>query len=230
MKKEIEILQKIEKLPNPKHLNPLPNWADPWIIQRLLNEGHLRASDTALDAQGAISAAIFLEISDSGYKILNNMGRDHTFMDKEFGRQSYNPHDRGEYQEGLVFVIMPFKGDEMDDVYSAIKDECSRIGLVAKRVDENTGSGMIIKEITDLIERAEFIICDLTKERPNVYYELGYAHGVGNEGSDILLIAKQGSEIHFDIGALRVREYRSTEELRRIVNVNLRKMIEETRN
>ena len=68
----------------------------------------------------------------------------------------------------------------------------------AVRVDENVGSGLVVGEITKLIEDAEFIICDLSLERPNVYYELGYAHGVGNEANDILLIAKEGTNLHFD--------------------------------
>jgi hypothetical protein len=45
----------------------------------------------------------------------------------------------------------------MADAYSAIKDECKKIELSAKRVDENVGSGIIVREITDFIERAEFI-------------------------------------------------------------------------
>ena len=58
-------------------------------------------------------------------------------------------------------------------------------------------SGLVIREITDHIERSEFIVCDLTNERPNVYYELGYAHGVGNEAMDILLIAREEKELFF---------------------------------
>jgi hypothetical protein len=62
-------------------------------------------------------------------------------------------------------------------VFSAITDTCKALKLKARRVDEAATSGFIILEIVDLIERAEFIIFDLTHERPNVYYELGYAHG-----------------------------------------------------
>ena len=142
------------------------------------------------------------------------MGRPHTFMDREFGRPNYDPSDQGEFERGLVFVIMPFQGQEMADVYAAITDECKKLKLRSRRVDENTGSGIVIREITDLIERAEFIICDLTNERPNVYYELGYAHGVGNEAIDILLLAKAGTTLHFDIAPLRVHYYSSTENLR----------------
>ena len=42
-------------------------------------------------------------------------------------------------------------------LYVAIKDECSKLGLNAKRVDENVGSGFIVKEIkyrTSLISHA----------------------------------------------------------------------------
>jgi len=157
------------------------------------------------------------------------MGRKHTFMDREFGRSDYDPSDEGDFEEGLVFVIMSFSGVDMDEVYGAIKDECRKLQLRARRVDENTGSGFVIREITDLIERAEFIICDLTRERPNVYYELGYAHGVGNEAMDILLIAKEGTVLHFDIAPLRVQFYSSTEHLRSVVSSALKTMIKATR-
>lgn len=157
------------------------------------------------------------------------MGRGHTFMDREFGRPDYDPDDQGEFEEGLVFVIMPFRGQEMADAYAAIKDECKKLRLQAKRVDENTGSGFVIREITDLIEGSEFIVCDLTNERPNVYYELGYAHGVGNEAMDILLIAREGTVLHFDIAPLRVQYYSSNKHLRAIVSSSLKAMIKATR-
>jgi hypothetical protein len=157
------------------------------------------------------------------------MGREHTFFDEEFRGANYDPKDDGTFTRNLVFVAMAFTGDEMDDVYKAIRDECSKLNLNSKRVDENVGSGFIIREITSLIESAEFIIFDLTHERPNVYYELGYAHGVGNEPNDILLIAKEGTKIHFDIAPMRVCFYRTTEHLREIVSEKLKEMIRKTR-
>lgn len=157
------------------------------------------------------------------------MGRNHTFMDREFGRPDYDPEDQGDFEKGLVFVIMPFRGQDIADAYSAIKDECNKLTLRARRVDEDSGSGLVIREITNQIERSEFIVCDLTNERPNVYYELGYAHGVGNEAMDILLIAKEGTTLHFDIAPLRVHYYSSIEHLRRIISSNLRAMIDATR-
>lgn len=155
--------------------------------------------------------------------------RDHTFIDEQFRGDDYDSGDGGEFELNLVFVVMPFQGQDMLDAYSAIKDECRKLKLKACRVDEQVGSGVVIRQITDLIERAEFIICDLTRERPNVYYELGYAHGVGNESTDILLIAKEGTVLHFDIAPLRVQYYSSTENLRSIVSSQLKAMIRATR-
>lgn len=157
------------------------------------------------------------------------MGRKHTFMDREFGREDYDPYDVGSFEPDLVFIGMSFSGEEMEDVWNVIKDECERLELNAVRVDERVGSGFIVREITELIERAEFIIFDLSYERPNVYYELGYAHGVGNEDLDILLIGKEGTKIHLDIAPIRIKFYRNMEELRKIIRRDLKIMMDETR-
>jgi hypothetical protein len=150
-------------------------------------------------------------------------------MDRAFGRANFDPDDRGDFEEGLVFVIMPFQGQRSADTYEAIRDECEKLRLRCVRADENVGSGIVISEVTDLIERCEFIVCDLTHERPNVYYELGYAHGVGNEAMEILLIAEEGTTLHFDIAPLRVQYYGSSQHLRTLVSQSLKRMIAVTR-
>jgi nucleotide-binding universal stress UspA family protein len=133
------------------------------------------------------------------------------------------------YEPGTAFVAMSFSGAGMDDSFAAIKAACKAVKLIARRVDEIYSSGVIILDIVDLIERAEFIIVDLTHERPNVYYELGYAHGIGNQPGNILLVAKQGTELHFDIAALRVHYYKSATHLRQLVTKALRFMIQEAK-
>ena len=152
------------------------------------------------------------------------MGRDTSFGDEQFK----GIIGESEFDKNLVFMIMPFTKD-LGDTYTAVKDECEKLRLKCVRVDEATGSGLILRKIFDYIERAEFIIVDLTYERPNVYYELGYAHGVGNSENDILLVAKMGTELHFDIAPLSVKFYESTEDLRKIINQNLKSMMKITR-
>ena len=157
------------------------------------------------------------------------MGRHHTFMDREFGGRNYDPDDQGTFSPGLVFVMMSFQSDDSRDVFSAVKEECAALGLRATRVDEEGGSGFVIRDVVRLIEDAEFLVCDLSHERPNVYYELGYAHGVGNEADEILLVARAGTKLHFDIAPLRVWYYSDIPELRTIVARQLRRMIAATR-
>jgi hypothetical protein len=125
--------------------------------------------------------------------------------------------------------MMPFVSDDSIQTYDAIRAECGRLGLHATRVDDGGGSGFIVREITFLIEQAEFIVCDLSHERPNVYYELGYAHGCGNEADDILLVARTGTHLHFDIAPLRVHYFHDVQVLREIVGAQLRRMIQVTR-
>ena len=155
------------------------------------------------------------------------MGRDSSYGDEQFRNQV----DKNvTFTKGRVFVIMPFSKEEgFEDVYTAIDEECLKFGLKAERVDRTYGSGLIIRKILNGIEDAEFIIVDLSLERPNVYYELGYAHGVGNIESDILIIAKEGTKLHFDVSPMSVNFYKTTEDLRKILLINLKYMIETTR-
>jgi hypothetical protein len=156
------------------------------------------------------------------------MTKEHTFYDGAFGLHVNGDDDEIEFVPNLVFVGMPFHS-EFKNVRIAIKDECAKLGLNARLVDEVPGAQFVIKKTIELIEQAEFIVFDLSDERPNIYYELGYAHGVGNEGLDVLLVARAGTDIHFNIAPLQVRKYTSTEHLRSIVRANLAEMIRETR-
>jgi hypothetical protein len=47
-----------------------------------------------------------------------------------------------------------------------------------------------------MIEISRFVVVDLTHERPNVYFELGYARGLDKT---VVSIARQGTMIHFDV-------------------------------
>ncbi len=124
----------------------------------------------------------------------------------------------------LVLLIMSFQGERMTEVLATVKDECTKFNLKATSVKDVVGSDFVMKRIAELIEKAWLIVCDLTYERPNVYYELGYAHGVGNTGDNILLIAQEGTTLHFDISPLGVHHYSSMESLRAILQKNLPEM------
>jgi len=64
-------------------------------------------------------------------------------------------------------------------------------------VDEHLDSKQrIVPVITSAIRRSAFVIADVTDPRPNVYYELGYAHALAK---DVVLTAKEGTALPFDI-------------------------------
>lgn len=96
-----------------------------------------------------------------------------------------------------VFVIMSFKDTKAyKDLYTAIKRVCDKYDYEAKRVDESNFHKRIIPEITRQIRHCAFVIADVTEERPNVFYELGFADGIGKE---VILVAKEGTIPPFDI-------------------------------
>ena len=86
-------------------------------------------------------------------------------------------HQDSSFHRDLVAVCMPFEGDHWDDVFKVIDQVCDELNLTASRVDHHVGSSIVFHDIARLIEEAEFLVFDLSEERPNVYYELGYAHG-----------------------------------------------------
>jgi hypothetical protein len=109
--------------------------------------------------------------------------------------------------ENQIFLVMKFDG--MDELFETIKTVGLKLGYDIKRADEGVGSVVLTDHIVQLIEESEFMIVDLTHDSPNVYFELGYAYGVGNESHDVLLIAHEASrgKIPFDVGNRRIVFY-----------------------
>lgn len=134
----------------------------------------------------------------------------------------------------IVFVGMPF-GDERDPafkgrcdaVFAAIEAVCEALDLEACRVDQYAGSHGITAQIKALIREADYCIFDLTGERPNVYYEVGYAHGDGHTGDTIIFIADKGTKLHFDLAHRAVRFFGDAEELRAMLAEDLEVMVED---
>jgi len=96
------------------------------------------------------------------------------------------------------FVIMSFSDDPtLEDAYESFKEVCKRFTPIyyCKRMDEITDIKRITQEMFDSIRNCAFVIVDLTFERPNVYYELGYADALDKP---IIVTAREGTKIHFD--------------------------------
>lgn len=103
--------------------------------------------------------------------------------------------DHDTINEKLVFVIASFQQD-MEPAFEAIHAAASAVGLKAQRVKDVTGDYKISDKMLMMIRQAKLIVADLTHERPNVYFELGYARGLGKT---VITIMREGSKVHFDV-------------------------------
>lgn len=107
----------------------------------------------------------------------------------------------------MCFTLMPFEA-ELKAVYGDhIRPVVESKGLSCIRADEIIGTGAITRDIWEKINRARFIIADLTRKNPNVFYELGIAHALGKE---VILITQTMEDVPFDLKALRCIVYTFT--------------------
>jgi hypothetical protein len=110
-------------------------------------------------------------------------------------------------KEKLCFVLMPFK-EEMKEVYDdAIRPAIEQAGFTSLRVDELKGSFNINKKIIEFIFSSDAILADLTNWNPNVFYEMGVAHAIGNK---TIMIIQKKDELPFDVKTYRCIQYEQT--------------------
>jgi hypothetical protein len=96
-----------------------------------------------------------------------------------------------------VFVIMSFSEEpKLDDAYESFETICEDFGYECRRVDNASMTERIVPEIFNSIRKAAFVIVDLSESKPNVYYELGFAQGLGKE---CIITAYKGTPLPFDV-------------------------------
>ncbi|MGE0440547.1 MAG: hypothetical protein AB7L66_13820 [Gemmatimonadales bacterium] len=123
-----------------------------------------------------------------------------------------------------AFILMNMDASDptLTDVANAIKEECRSFGVSATRVDDIEHSDRITDRILERLRSAEFIIADLTGERPNVYYEVGFAHALGKRP---ILYRRVGTRLHFDLSIHNVPEYVNLTQLREFLRKRLEAML-----
>lgn len=112
-----------------------------------------------------------------------------------------------------VFVIMKFGDKLLNSAYEGvIKPIAKKYRYKPLRIDEVQDSGRITNQILEEIAQSAVIIADLTGERPNCYYEAGFAHAIGKE---IIFTVRKGSLVHFDLAGHRFIEWETEDDLRK---------------
>jgi hypothetical protein len=95
-----------------------------------------------------------------------------------------------------VFTIMSFNR-EFRDVYATYKEVCQEFGFEAERTDESVSLERIVPRVENGIRGSAFVIADVSQGSPNVFYEVGFARGLGK---DVIMTARKGTELPFDVG------------------------------
>jgi hypothetical protein len=93
---------------------------------------------------------------------------------------------------------------EYDERFDAIEEVLGDLDCYAIRIDKEAPLDGLVDRIKDEIRTANFVIADLTDERPSCYFEVGYAEALG---VPVIHIASKQSvvspgtptKIHFDI-------------------------------
>ncbi len=127
-------------------------------------------------------------------------------------------------QKPKAFVIMQFSQDYNQLYEEVIKPVTEKFGIECERADEYNTTNPIIEDITNSIKEASVIIADITPDNPNVFYEVGYAHGINKP--TILLSNQSREKLPFDVSSFRTLFYDNTIAGKSQVESRLKKFLE----
>ena len=177
----------------------------------VFQDSHEKYLDIEKKSQKYHSRSIFV------HKIRQLLGGTLALFDSPLFRGDFSkktskitPYD---IESGYAFIAMPMNPDDhsLIDVLEAVKDAATKCGVDAERIDEAQSNESITDRILKSIQRAEYIIVDLTHSKPNVFFEADYAHGLGKIP---IYFAKQGTKLEFDLKDYPVLFFRNLKELK----------------
>ncbi len=112
-----------------------------------------------------------------------------------------------EVKQHTAFVIMCFDSNLLIVYEKVIKTILELHGFLCVRSDEITEIGKITQQIEERISESDLIVCDLTFNNPNVFFELGIAHSLKK---NIIHITQEPSNIPFDLKDKRAIPYQDS--------------------
>lgn len=116
--------------------------------------------------------------------------------------------------ENTLFVVMKFHDRLLDSAYEGVYKPLGIEAGFAQvvRVDEIQDSGNISQQIIENIAKSRVVIADLSGERPNCYFEAGFAQALGKP---IIFTVRKNEKVHFDLAGHRFIEWDTESSLRK---------------
>lgn len=130
-----------------------------YLLSNLIERGFIRRTDGG-PASLKGSANIALCISAKGWSFLEDHERPSIISDQVFVAMSFSPDLKSAWENGI---------------YPALK----RAGYRPYRVDAEPHIDRIDAKIVAEIRNSRFLVADVTQQRPGVYFEAGFAIGLG---------------------------------------------------
>jgi hypothetical protein len=166
------------------------------------------ATSSGLRPEIVRTVETYLAILDYKDQVVKTLEESRAEITDDIYKEAIMLLDGGEYRElrkrlveekrkRYAFFICPFGNEEIDHNYEfVIKPTFKAYQFDVERADEIASSSPVTELITNAIVRSRIVVADLTDERPNCYYEVGFAHALGKP---VIILAREGTTRHFDI-------------------------------
>jgi len=125
---------------------------------------------------------------------------------------------------GRCFVAMWFSDETRAAYEHGIEPAVSDAGFTPIRIDRKEHNNEIPDEIIAEIRNAQFIVADFTGQRQGVYYEAGFAMGLGRP---VIWCCRKDDigKLHFDTNHKNHIDWQTPEELRKRLHTRIRMTI-----
>jgi len=126
----------------------------------------------------------------------------------------------------LIFVLMSFnpQNPSLTDYYQAMQRAVNNLDMGFKciNLDDINGSVKITDTAKQNIRNCRLAIVDLTENKPNVFYELGFVHGMKKE---CIITASKETKLHTYPGEYKVILYDNASTLEQRLEDTLRSIL-----
>jgi guanylate kinase len=128
--------------------------------------------------------------------------------------------------DSLIFVLMSFNPDNpaLIDYYHAMQRAVNKLdmGLRCINLDAIDDSSKLTDTAKKSIENCRLAIVDLTENKPNVFYELGFAHGIKKK---CIITAYSETELHTYPKEYKVLLYNNANTLEQKLEITLQNIL-----